>query len=466
MMIWILIGAVALAAIAALLWPMLRKSVEAPTRAAYDLTIFQDQLKEVDRDLERGVMTAEEAEAARLEIQRRIVAAEKAPVETQVPENKLKRNLTVAAVAIAVPVLAAVIYMQVGSPDPTETADGAGGGDIDNMVQQLADKVAQNPRDIESVILLARTYNRLGKFPEAVNMYRQVLAMEPDANNFSSYGEALVFAAQGVVTKDAHEAFVMALSLDRTEPRARFYLGLEQVDKSQPNNAIAIWRDLTASAPPEAPWLQMVQDQMAGVAKEANIMPMTVTAKHALDFVPAEELALARVQASAPPTVKAERAPQPKPGEITPEAEETIKGMVDGLAKRLESNPDDYNGWLMLGRSYTVLKNLEAAAVAYDKAAALKPNDVEPRLQQLASLMTTVNPEDVGALPQPVTDAAIAVLKINPKQPEALYVSGLARAKVGDKAGARTLWTQAMEVMPADSPLKADLAHRLETLGQ
>ncbi len=459
-MTWVLIGILAVIAIGALLYPLLKKPAASATRADYDLTIFQDQLKEVDRDIERGVMTLADADAARAEIQRRIAAAERAPQEALAADTKVRKRLTIAAVAVAVPVIAALIYMQVGMPNSAQVA----GGEIDKMVQQLADKVKQNPTDIEGVELLARTYNRLGKFPEAVQAYRQLLAMEPSANNFSSYAEAVFFGAQGVMNKEAHDGFVRALALDRSEPRARFYLGLEQADKKQANNAIAIWRDLEATAPPDAPWLQMVKDQMAGVAKDNNVMPMTVTPKHAIDFIPPEEVALARVQASAPPTVKATRKPEPKPGEVTPEAQEKIKEMVAGLAKRLETSPDDYNGWLMLGRSYTVLKDFDAAKAAYDKAAALKPNDTEPRLQQLASLMTTISPQDPGALPEEVITAAIAVLKIDPKQPDALWVSGLARAKVGDTAAARTLWTQARDAMPKDSPLRADVEARLADL--
>ncbi len=466
-MIWLMFALIALAATAALLWPLLSKAAPAQSRAAYDLTIFQDQLMEVDRDLARGVLNTAEAEAARLEIQRRILAAGRAPSEPAASGIAPRRKLAAIAVALAVPVLAGGIYMQVGTPDLAAAEAKAGAADINTMVEQLAAKVAKTPNDIEAVSLLARTYTRIGRFADAVKVYRHVLAMEPDSFNFSSYGEAVVFAGEGKVSKEAHDSFVKALSLDRTEPRARFYLGLEQADKAQPRNALAIWLELTAAAEPDAPWLDMVKEQIAGVSKEANVTVSTILPKHAIDFVPPEELALARVQASAPPTVAAVRAaPQPPsaPGEMSPETTKKVQEMVAGLAARLEKSPEDYNGWLMLGRSYTVLKNYDGAKKAYDTASALKPGDVEPKLQFMASLMTTVNPESPDALPQPVTDAAIDILKINPKQPEALYVSGLGRAKVGDKAGARTLWTQARDAMAADSPLRADIERRLEGL--
>src|SRR4051812_45705646 len=97
-MTWVLIALLALVAIGALLIPLLRKPAASANRAAYDLTIFQDQLKEVDRDVERGVLTTEQADAARAEIQRRIAAAEKAPVEVQATDSTLRRRVMIGAV--------------------------------------------------------------------------------------------------------------------------------------------------------------------------------------------------------------------------------------------------------------------------------------------------------------------------------------------------------------------------------
>ena len=77
-MIWIALG-ISLVVVGVLAWPVLRRGQSVATRADYDITVFQDQLKEVDRDLARGVLTASEADAARLEIQRRILAVGRAP---------------------------------------------------------------------------------------------------------------------------------------------------------------------------------------------------------------------------------------------------------------------------------------------------------------------------------------------------------------------------------------------------
>ncbi|MBY0510001.1 MAG: tetratricopeptide repeat protein, partial [Rhodospirillaceae bacterium] len=127
-------------------------------------------------------------------------------------------------------------------------------------------------------------------------------------------------------------------------------------------------------------------------------------------------------------------------------------------------NPEDYQGWMMLGRSYTVLKKYPDAQKAYDKAIALKPKDVEPRRQLMASIMTTVNPDALAPYPKALGDVAADILKIDANEPDALYVSGLVRAKAGDKAAARGFWEKAQSAAPADWPFRADITKRLSAL--
>jgi cytochrome c-type biogenesis protein CcmH len=118
----------------------------------------------------------------------------------------------------------------------------------------------------------------------------------------------------------------------------------------------------------------------------------------------------------------------------------------------------------MLGRSYTVLKKYPDAQKAYDKAIALKPKDVEPRRQLMASIMTTVNPDALAPYPKALGDVAADILKIDANQPDALYVSGLVKAKAGDKAGARSSWEKAQSKAPADWPFRGDITKRLSAL--
>jgi cytochrome c-type biogenesis protein CcmH len=478
-MIWLAIGLMVVVAAAALIWPLLRTTDTPADRAAYDLTVFQDQLKDVERDVSRGVLTEDEAGAARLEIQRRILTAGRAPAETHSSDSPGRRTVTAGVLALVVPLLALGIYIDVGAPALTKSESlktgGTDDGGVDNeaeitrMVEQLAAKVANNPKDAEAAAFLARTYRQLGRYADAAGVYRQLLALNPDAETYASYGEVLVAAAQGTVSAEAHNAFMQALKLERGEPRARFYLGFEQAQKGEPKNAIAIWRDLTASSPADAPWLAMVREQMGGVAQQAGIPPMTVDPKHPLDIIqvaasPAEPVASPQVNARTSNTLPATPEVSALQDRMPPDQLKMIEGMVGGLAARLETNPDDYNGWMMLGRSYTVLNNTAGAENAYRKAIALKPGDVEPKVQFMLFQLRSVDPDDAAPLPRPLSDTAADILKIDPAQPEALYVAGLGRAKAGDSAGAKALWTKAEAGMPANSPQRAEISRRLRAL--
>jgi len=143
---------------------------------------------------------------------------------------------------------------------------------------------------------------------------------------------------------------------------------------------------------------------------------------------------------------------------------EMIRGMVSGLAARLESEPDDYDGWMMLGRSYTVLDNVDGALGAYEKAMALKPAEIDPKMQYANLMITQTDLDAPGPLPAPLTQTMNDVLKLSPYQPDALFISGLADAKEGDAAAARAKWERALNEQPQTSPLRAEINRRIEAL--
>lgn len=475
MMIWIALG-ISLVVAGVLAWPVVRRGQSTATRADYDITVFQDQLKEVDRDLARGVLTASEADAARLEIQRRILAAGRAPAETVTTGTNRSRLVGVGITAVAVPLIAIGVYLKVGTPDPEQAqlaaleAQGSGdmsSSDIDALVDRLAARVASEPNNPEGYAILGRTYRELGRFEDAAQAFKRLTELQPNAEAYSSLGEALSAMQNGRVTEEAHAALMSALTLDRNDPRARFYLGLEQAGNGNPKNAIAIWRELTGSAPADAPWVDMVRQQMAAVAQDASIAPMSVEPKHPLDLLPQDAKATAQAMAAAKPAVPAAvgspASPAAGPGE-NPEQTKMIEGMVSGLAARLEQNPQDYDGWMMLGRSYTVLRQPDKAGDAYKKAIALKPADIAPRLQYAGLLMMDVDPNAQAPLPAELNATVAEILKLQPEHPEALYLAGLGRAKTGDAAGARGFWQKAQKVTQEGSALRNEIDRRLQLL--
>lgn len=472
-MIWILCGLVTLVVVAALLWPLLRGTAPAADRAAYDMTVFRDQLKELDRDQERGVITAAEAGAARVEIQRRLLAASRAEptsVKTDAPGS---RAAVTAAIAILVPFMALGAYLAVGAPQfaekqkaPEAQAAGHPDSEMNALVEKLAARVHETPENPEGWSLLARSYRQLQRFSEAADAYKHLIALTPnDADAYAGFGEATTAAGTGLVTEEARDAFIHALKIDPTEPRARFYLGLALAQAGKPEAAIAVWRDLTASAPQGAPWLDTVREQMASVAQDAGIMPMSVKPMDALAAFSGQAPQVAATLAS-PSQAAASDPGNPDmralKGKVSDSNLEMIKGMVGGLAARLKDNPNDYDGWMKLGRAYTVLQNISGAKDAYAHAIKLKPTELAPKLQ-LADLLARETDFD-KPLPADLVNVAGDIHTLEAKEPDALFILGLDKANKGDAKGARTLWQSALDVLPAETPLRTEIDRRMAAL--
>lgn len=456
-MIWALLALIALAVVGALIWPLIRDASEGDF-AGRDVVVLKDQLTELDRDVARGVISTTEAEVLRVEIQRRLLAAARRPALASWREGPGLRSGLTALLAVAVPLFAFAIYMNLGAPTLQSTAPRAQQAEprvedkeMAGLVEQLAARMANEPDNIEGWTLLARSYRQVERYADALEAYRHVLSLNPpDAEAYSNFGEMAVTVGGGNVPPDAAEAFFAALQRDREDPRARFYLGLAAAQNNDPNSAIAYWRDLTASSPPDAPWLEMVRNQMFQVAQSAAVMPMSVEPRHPLDGKATPPAAPAQ---NAP---SAALAPQPAdPDDITSpdvsaiqtqfsdENLAQIQAMVGSLAGRLENEPNDYNGWLMLGRSYIVLRNAEGAKNAFEKAMALKPGELGPKLSYASVLISETNLNSPAPLPAKLVKTSDDILKIAPDHPEALFVRGLAAFKTGDKKTAERDWAAA-----------------------
>jgi cytochrome c-type biogenesis protein CcmH len=366
--LWIAAAALTVATLALVLAPLFRRREPPPARAEFDLVVFRDQLAEVDRDLERGLLDTEQAAAARIEVERRMLAAadEKAPVPSATRHGR--GGLVLAAFAVVlVPAGAFGLYLVLGTPgipdqplaareQPGSTA--AGGVTLETAVANLAERLQANPDNAEGWILLGRSYVTLERYPEAAEAFRHALQLngvEPDLA--AAYGEALVAAADGQVTPDARKAFQDALGSAPDNPKARYYLALDKAQQGDLKGALQGWVDLVKIAQSDAPWLPIVRQQIGRVAAALNIDPPI-----------AEPSASAGEAAPAGPT----RADMEAAAGMSEEDRgRMIRSMVDRLAARLEENPDDREGWLRLARAYEVLGEPDKARDARARAEAL-----------------------------------------------------------------------------------------------
>lgn len=267
-----LVGLTSLA-VALLLLPLLLRRSAAPARQAYNLAVYRDQLAEVERDLGRGVLAAAEAEAARAEIGRRILAL--GPGGGDVLPHP-KRVAAATVLILLLPVVALLLYARLGAPGLPDqpfaarrpggapTATGADHLDMQQALAQIRDHLKGHPDDLTGWLLLARSEVSLGHFADGAEAYRHAVDLSGHrADVVGDWGEAQVMAAGGTVTPAARDAFEAALKDREAAPRARYYLALAQLQHGDVAGALAAWRQLAADAPADAAWLPAVRQRIA-----------------------------------------------------------------------------------------------------------------------------------------------------------------------------------------------------------
>lgn len=356
MTLWFVFALMTVAAIFAVLWPLSRSS--ALRAGGSEAAVYRDQLAEIDRDVAAGLIGPSEAEAARVEISRRLLAAADGRNDLPAQANLgLRRASTVLALA-GLPIAAITFYLSVGSPqlgdfplaDRTRAADV--NQPLDNLVAQVEAHLEKNPTDGRGWSVLAPVFVRLGRYDDAVRSYRNSITYNGDsAERRSDLGEALIGSAGGVVTAEAKAEFERAVALNADEPKAGYFLGLAAEQDGRSTDAAAIWRAMLAKAAPDAPWRPLVQAALVRMGGPAAPVLSNDTMAAAKDMNEADRGTM-------------------------------IRGMVDRLATRLKQNGDDVEGWLRLVRAYMVMGERDKAVSALADARQAIANDTE-RLRQL-----------------------------------------------------------------------------------
>lgn len=381
MTLWFVFALMTAAAVFAVLWPLSRRG--ASLREGSDVAVYRDQLDEIDRDRAAGLIGEAEAQAAKVEVSRRLIAAADsaetgseadAEAEQAVRDRSplWRRRVTAAAALVLVPIGATALYLTLGSPqmpgEPLAARLQAVHDDspIAKMVAQVEAHLAKNPNDARGYEVLAPVYLRLGRAQDAVRARRKVIELAGDsATRQADLGEALIAAATGTVTDEAKRAFEHALKLDPNELKARFFTGLAAQQDGNIEKAAEIWRGLLAKAPAGAPWVVTVRQALAGIGKP--VAP-----------------AGGAVASGAPGPSAADVAAASKMGAEDRNA--MIKGMVARLADRLKQNGDDVAGWQRLLRAYMVLGERDKAVAAASDARKALAGDSE-KLRQLDAMI-------------------------------------------------------------------------------
>jgi len=357
MIFWAILLGMTLATLAFVALPFLARARD--ERRGDDVAVYKDQLAEIERDLASRRIAPQEAEAARIEVSRRLLKAAERQKGDEAQSPALVRGRRWSAIAltiVAVPAIAAAFYYRLGAPwealpRPAIEAKGPGGKGpggmtLADMIAKVEAHVRDNPEDGRSYEVLAPVYMRIGRFDDAVAAWRKTIAIMGDAAlREAGLGEALVGQAQGAVTPEARTVFDKALALDAGSVPARYYLALADLQDGKREEARRKWTDMLASAPPYAPWTAPVRRALAGMDAEEK------------------------------PGESAQEAPGPTEGDVEAAAKmdkgertDFIRSMVARLDDNLKQNGDDPEGWARLARAYGVLGEQDKAEAATAQA--------------------------------------------------------------------------------------------------
>jgi cytochrome c-type biogenesis protein CcmH len=239
-------------------------------------------------------------------------------------------------------------------------------GTVDETIGRLVERLNRSPNDPEGWRMLGWSYFNTERFAQSATAYAKAIELNPQNADFrSSRGEALVRAADGLVTDEARAGFEQALRLDAKDPKGRFYMGLAKEQAGNKPAALDDWIAILNETDSTEPWVTDLMQRVTELGQETGI---DVSARlHRRK--PAGSGLLGMLQ----PPEAAPRAATPKSG--GPSAEDVrnatamtssdrvamIQGMVDRLASRLDQSPRDVAGWIKLMRSRKVLGETEAA---------------------------------------------------------------------------------------------------------
>ena len=467
-MLWAIFAILCLAVLAVLIVPVLKGVKDARARVDYDIVVYRSQLAEIDQEIEEGLLSPEQAEAARTEVHRRMLAAEDAELKTPLRflgSNKYTKIGAAVAIAVLVPVGAAALYVWLGSPSlPGKPYLWRLHNDPEFATATTADKLAvvlqANPT-AAGFAQLGRTYFAARQYEQAAAAYRRAFDLgAKDAVSWSEFGEAVVMSSGGVVAPEAMTAFFNALAVEPKSERSRFYLGLAEAQIGNMRQAVAIWRDLEKTSDPDASWLPMLREHISVFAKQGGFDPASVPPSPPdIKAMGAAMSAMSRAMQTH--TAAPAAAPQPAAQPGQPVRDPMVVAMVQRLADKMAKNPTDVAGWQRLAHAYVIMGDVPKARAAADQAVRLKPGDVGVLLA-LAEVQKAEAPnEDV---PKAYVATMRKVLQLDAANTQALYAVGVAEAKAGHNDQARALWSKALGGVSADDPLAAEIHSRLGAL--
>ncbi len=387
MTFWLFVSVLTLLALLSIGYPLFLRKRKSVDGDSYDKSVYLEQLDEVDRDLGRGQIGASEAELAKAEIARRLIALDASSAKTRNAANFTTTTLVTAICTfILLPVVSVTAYIALGNPQrPDMPLEARMNADpktqsIEELVARAEARAQNNPNEVQGWLVLAPVYMRLGRVDDAVSAYRKIISLTgSNADHEASLGEALTIAARGVITAEAKQHFENAAKADQSAIKPRFFLALALGQENKFDESIQAWKLMLAKGPQDAAWYKPAQGELARIRKLAG-----------LPAIPQTDAPLVSDNSGAAKIGGPSKQDIANAARMsTKDRTAMIAGMVANLEAKLEEDPSNIDGWLRIIRSYAVLGRKNDAATALTKA--LKQFETSPtaskKLNDLAVAM-------------------------------------------------------------------------------
>ncbi len=275
---WLIGAAFAAAVLAWVLWPLRsRKSGAAVSRQAVNVSIYRDQLRELEADLAAGRLAAADYERSHAELEARLLEDVREPDAAAAPATGRGLALVLGA---AIPALALAVYFAVG--DPATLLRGAEHGarveQMETLVARLAERLREHPEDAEGWKLLGRSYAALGRFAEAADAYAKAAVRTPrDAQLLVDFADVLAMARGQRLEGEPEKLIQRALEIDPQNLKALALAGTVAFERKDYAQAAAYWQRMLPRVPADSEDARVIQQNVAEAKSLAGSAQSTLT---------------------------------------------------------------------------------------------------------------------------------------------------------------------------------------------
>jgi cytochrome c-type biogenesis protein CcmH len=272
-------------ALAFVLPPLLRKKeiVAKAARRDINIAVYRDQMKEMEADRANGLLTEEQFQAGKVEIETRLAEDALAKVDAvMAPVASRRLGFSMAGI---LPVAAFGLYFWLGNPmslisiaeaqaNPPVAEGVKGEHDIMQMIQKVEEKTKTDPNDGEAWTMLGKTYAVVGHWPEALNAYEKAMKLKPGVPAvMTGYAEALAISNNRVLKGKPIELVLQALEKSPDDMKGLELAAISNFQEKNFGQAAYYFKHLHKLLPPESPYAQDILEAQ----KEATRLSRSAT---------------------------------------------------------------------------------------------------------------------------------------------------------------------------------------------